>query len=177
MGSGGYRESHSHSPQTMYMPRSSPSVWGGAAHLWGRTGSRSRGCGSRGRRHAGTCRDERFSDKATCFPALASSSQPNTTLALPTSAWLPAVRVFRQRWHLRQGRCQFLPKDITFSAGVGEKWQFLSASAARLGSPPQALHCHLPKKTGCPQPGHSEVSPVNVLMLARPLGEGEAPTR
>lgn len=41
------------SPQT-HIPYFRPTVWDGAAHLWGQRGSRSRGCGSRGRRHAET---------------------------------------------------------------------------------------------------------------------------
>lgn len=48
------------SPQT-HMPYFRPAVWGGAAHLWGQTGSHSRGCGSRGRRHAETERKRAIS--------------------------------------------------------------------------------------------------------------------
>ncbi|TNN56544.1 hypothetical protein EYF80_033270 [Liparis tanakae] len=39
-------------------------------------------------------------------------------LSLLTSAWLPAVRVLLHLSQRRQGRCQSLPRDVTFSAVV-----------------------------------------------------------
>lgn len=53
---------------TMYMPYFRPGVWGGAAHLWDQTGSRSKGCGSRGHHHAGTERKTVFSAWLSSHP-------------------------------------------------------------------------------------------------------------
>lgn len=64
------------SPQT-HTPYFRPSVWGGAAHLWGQTGSRSRGCGSRGRHHAGTQRERELSQ--LCSLPISSLPPPNIT--------------------------------------------------------------------------------------------------
>lgn len=38
-----------------------------------------------------------------------------------TSACPPGVSVFPQRSQRRHGRCQSLPRDVTFSAGKGER--------------------------------------------------------
>lgn len=97
-----------------HMPYFRPSVWGGAAHLWGQTGSRSRECGSRGRRHAGTQR-EREPSQLGSFP-ISLLSPPNITThsfpahlsMTPRSQGLPAalapqtgsVPISAQRHHL-----------------------------------------------------------------------------
>lgn len=70
-----------------------------------------------------------------CPPPQLSTFPPHPPSRPLTSACLPGVNVFWQRWHLRQGRCQFLPKDINLSAGVGERWQF----RGRAGSPARLL--------------------------------------
>lgn len=39
-----------------------------------------------------------------------------------TSAWPPDVRVLLHFSHLKQGRCQSFPREVTFSAAVERKW-------------------------------------------------------
>lgn len=46
---------------------------------------------------------------------------PKPRRAPLTSACPPGVSVFPQRSQRRQGRCQSLPRDVTFSAGKGEE--------------------------------------------------------
>lgn len=59
----------------------------------------------------------------THFPLLIpffppSSSFLNVQLLVLTSAWLPGARVLLHLSQRRQGRCQSLPSDVTFSATV-----------------------------------------------------------
>lgn len=39
-----------------------------------------------------------------------------------TSAWPPDVRVLLHFSHLKQGRCQSFPREVTFSAAVERRW-------------------------------------------------------
>lgn len=101
------------SPQT-HMPYFRPIVWGGAAHLWGQTGSHSRGCGSRGRRHAGTQRERETSQLGSfpiCSlppPSIITHPCPAHLSVTPSSQGLPAplapqtgsVPISAQRHHL-----------------------------------------------------------------------------
>lgn len=50
------------------------------------------------------------------MPFFFSSSFLNVQLLVLTSAWLPGARVLLHLSQRRQGRCQSLPSDVTFSA-------------------------------------------------------------
>lgn len=52
------------------------------------------------------------------LPFFFSSSFLNVQLLVLTSAWLPGARVLLHLSQRRQGRCQSLPSDVTFSATV-----------------------------------------------------------
>lgn len=103
-----------HTFSQTHMPHFRPGVWSGAAHLWGQTGSRSRGCGSRGRRHAGTQREREPSQLASfpisilSPPSITTHPFPAHVSMTPSSQGLPAalapqtgsVPISAQRHHL-----------------------------------------------------------------------------
>jgi len=55
------------------------------------------------------------------------ASQPAVlSLVLLTSAWLPGDRILLHLSHFRQKRCQFFPRELTFSARTGRECNVLS---------------------------------------------------
>lgn len=142
------------------MPYFRPSVWGGAAHLWGQTGSRSRGCGSRGRRHAGIQREIEPSQFGFFFSHLQPLSSQHNHSSLPCSPQRDSQQSGSSGSAGTSDRvgANFCPKTSP-SQLVMERGSSPRGRAGRptclappscplipiLHAPPQAFPCHLPK--------------------------------
>lgn len=105
-------------------------------HLWARTRQRSRGgCSRVCRRAAG--REKEHQPRA---PFSSTSARPSPQLrgtgtswaANLTSAWPPDVRVLLHFSHLKQGRCQSFPREVTFSAAMERRWVIWGAEQAQV---------------------------------------------
>lgn len=82
-----------------------------SGYLWAQRGRRSMVCGSKACRHAGTRKEAML-----LLIPVPSGRLSEAKRVERTSAWLPGARVLLHRSHRRQGRCQSLPSDVTFSA-------------------------------------------------------------
>lgn len=91
--------------------------------LLGQTVRRSRVCGSTAYRHAKE-KDDKKAERVVSVELVFLLSSISLYFILPnqtsygrlTSAWEPDDRTFLHFSHLRHGRCQSLPSDVTFSA-------------------------------------------------------------
>ena len=87
------------------------------SYLWARTARRSTVCGSTAVRRAATKKKKREDfPRHSSWRELAPSISIKGAFVSLTSAWLPGARVLLHLSQRRQGRCQFFPRDDTFSA-------------------------------------------------------------
>lgn len=77
-----------------------------------------------------------------------------------TSAWLPAARVLLHLSQRRQGRCQFLPRDDTFSAAETQQEKSFP------GITPQLLHPRTPQHP-CANTNVSVLTKIHCLVAPR----------